>query len=232
MSFEYVAPGTFIMGSPSEELGHKDDETQHQVTLTQGFYMQTTEVTQGQWRAVMGTNPSHFSSCGFNCPVERVSWEDVQAFVSQLNTKGEGTYRLPTEAEWEYAARAGSTTAFANGEISDLHCGDLILDVIGWYCYNSGYVTHPVAQKQANAWGLYDMHGNVAEWVQDWYDGDYGLDPVQSITDPTGPPSGSDRVYRGGSCSYSAKGCRSAERRSYAPDGTSDGLGFRLVREP
>jgi len=196
MSFVPVQPGTFTMGSPSSEGERNSDETQHTVTLTKGFCMQTTEVTQGQWKAVMGSNPSYFSACGDNCPVETVSWYDVQDFISRLNEKGEGTYRLPTEAEWEYAARAGSTTAFANGGISGVNyliCNnDPNLSAMGWYCDNSG--THSVAQKQATAWGLYDMHGNVWEWCQDWY-GDYR---TGAVTDPSGPGTGSDRVIRGG----------------------------------
>ena len=118
MTFNLIPAGRFIMGSPSDEPGHWDEEYRHQVTLTQSYYMQTTEVTQGQWKAVMGSNPSRFSDCGDDCPVERVSWNDVQDFISELNKRGEGSYRLPTEAEWEYAARAGTTTAFANGDIT------------------------------------------------------------------------------------------------------------------
>ena len=233
MTFKYIPPGTFTMGSPTNELGRYRDETQHQVTLTQGFYMQTTEITQGQWKTVMGTNPSYFTSCGINCPVEQVSWDDVQTFISKMNQRGDGTYRLPTEAEWEYAARAGSTTAFANGDITELECGyDPNLAAMGWYCYNSGdvdfnFATRPVAQKQHNAWGLYDMHGNVWEWCQDWY-GDY---PTGLAIDPTGPSSSyhSDLVVRGGGWSYEARNCRSAVRgRTWSsPD---YGTGARLVR--
>jgi formylglycine-generating enzyme required for sulfatase activity len=228
MTFVRINPGTFWMGSPTDEPGRYSDETRHQVTLTNGYYLQTTEVTQGQWKAVMGSNPSHFSSCGEDCPVEKVSWTDVQEFISALNTlEGTTKYRLPTEAEWEYAARAGSMTAFANGEITKTDCDhDPNLAVMGWYCGNSGDTTHPVAQKQANAWGLYDMHGNVREWCSD-LDGSY---PSSAVTDPTGPSSGSDRVCRGGGYLNYARVCRSAHRYSHSPGDSYSDLGFRLAR--
>jgi len=229
MGFNLIPSGTFTMGSPTGELGRLSAETEHQVTLTQSFYMQTTEVTQGQWEAVMGSNPAQFSSCGSNCPIEYVSWDDVQSFIVALNGMGEGTYSLPTEAQWEYAARAGSTTAFANGDIMETECGyDSNLDVMGWYCYNASFTTHPVAQKDANVWGLYDMHGNVYEWVSDWY----GTYPSGSVTDPTGPFSGSDRVARGGSWNYDARYCRSAYRDSGYPGYRNGYFGFRLLRMP
>ncbi len=248
MSFKLIPAGTFMMGSPEDEPGRWDDETRHQVTLTKSFYMQTTEVTQGQWKAVMGSNPSYFSSCGDNCPVEQVSWDDVQGFIAALNRRGEGTYRLPTEAEWEYAARAGSSTAFANGGITavDYSCGyDPNLDAMGWYCGNSGVTysgcydasswggpscagTHPVAKKQANGWGLYDMHGNVWEWVQDWYD----TYSTGSVTDPAGSNSGSYRVERGGGWYSNARNCRSAKRSRYVPDYRNGLLGLRLLLPP
>ena len=229
MTFRYIPPGTFMMGSPTDEPDREDDEKQHQVTLTQVFYMQTTEVTQGQWKAVMDFNPSDFSSCGNDCPVDMVSWEEVQTFISKMNQRGEGTYRLPTEAEWEYAARAGTTTAIANGGISQLGCNyEPNLAAMGWYCNNSGDKTHPVARKTPNAWGLYDMHGNVREWCQDWY-GAYSIDPV---TDPSGPPTGSFRVKRGGSWGDGVGYCRSAIRNPYSPGEYGSDLGLRLVREP
>ena len=157
------------MGSPSGESNRDSDEKQHRVTLTREYYMQTTEVTQGQWRKVMGSNPSKFTNCGDNCPVEKVSWEDCQQFIQKLNgMEGTRKYRLPTEAEWEYAARAGTTGAYA---------GDL--DAMAWYDDNSGGKTHAVGGKSPNAWGLYDMHGNVYEWCQDWK-GNY---PSGSVTD-------------------------------------------------
>ena len=231
MTFKLIPAGTFMMGSPSYEPGRDDDETQHQVTFTQAFYMQTTEVTQDQWVAVMGSNPSDFSGCS-DCPVEQVSWNDIQTFITNLNTRGEGTYRLPTEAEWEYAARAGSTTEFANGDIT--YYADMIeceydpnLDAMGWYCYNSSS-TQSVGQKNPNAWGLYDMHGNVYEWCQDWY----GAYPSYSVTDPTGPLSGSDRVFRGAGWWNYARYCRSAYRGSSPPGDIGNVLGFRLVKNP
>lgn len=228
MTFKLIQAGTFTMGSPVNELGRLDDETQHEVTLTQSFYMQSTEVTQSQWEAVMGSNPSNNIGCS-DCPVDNVSWDDVQTFITELNTWGEGTYRLPTESEWEYAARAGTTTAFANGDITEADCGyDPNLDIIGWYCNNSSDTTHPVARKDPNAWGLYDMHGNVYEWCQDWY----GTYPSSSVTDPTGPTSGSARVRRGGSWNLNARECRSASRLSFEHPDRDYSLGFRLLRNP
>lgn len=223
MKFVKVPPGTFMMGSPSNEPGRGNDEKRHRVTLTKGFYMQTTEVTQGQWKAVMGSNPSKFKNCGDDCPVEKVSWNDVRKFIRKLNQReGGNKYRLPTEAEWEYAARAGSTGKFCfSGDNGNLR-------KYAWYDRNSGGKTHPVAQKQPNAWGLYDMHGNVYEWCQDWY-GDY---PSASVTNPTGPSGGSYRVVRGGSWDFYARLCRSAYRYSFTPGGRFSNLGFRLLRNP
>jgi formylglycine-generating enzyme required for sulfatase activity len=227
MKFVPIPAGWFMMGSPKDEPGRSDDETQHKVTISEPFFMQTTEVTQGQWKAVMGNNPSSFKDCGDNCPVENVSWDDIQDFIKKLNRKGEGTYRLPTEAEWEYAARAGSQTAFSNGDIAEKECGnDPNLSKAGWYCGNAGGKTHEVGQKQPNAWGLYDMHGNVWEWCQDWY-GNY---PFGAVTDPTGPDSGSSRVLRGGSWGSGARICRAARRSSSSPGYGGSNCGFRLVR--
>ncbi len=223
--FKLIPAGTFIMGSPPNEKGRINDETQHQVSLTQPFYIQTTEVTQNQWSKVMKNNPSHFF-CP-TCPVEMVSWDDAQAYVDEMNRMGEGTYSLPTEAQWEYAARAGSTTAFYNGGIKVFSGYDPNLDAIGWYGYNSDNKTHPVGQKSPNAWGLYDMSGNVLEWCRDWY-GDY---PSSAVTNPTGPLSGPFRVRRGGSWLYFSAYCRSAFRNGHnREDGSNHG--FRLVREP
>jgi formylglycine-generating enzyme required for sulfatase activity len=223
-----VKAGTFMMGSPAGESGRNDDERQHRVTLTRNYWMGETEVSQALWRAVMGNNPSSFSNCGGDCPVEQVSWDDCQAFIRKLNQLVPGGgFRLPTEAEWEYAARAGSTTAFANGGISELKCGnDANLNAMGWYCGNVKKRTHSVAQKQANRWGLYDMHGNVYEWCQDWY-GNY---PSGSVTDPTGSSSGFSRVNRGGGWRDDARLCRSADRYGLTPGGRVDALGLRLAR--
>jgi len=230
MEFVFIKPGTFTMGSPTNELGRDDDEKLHQVTLTQGIYIQTTEVTQSQWHCVMGSNPSKLKNCGLNCPVENVSWYDAMEFIKNLNRiDSKGQYRLPTEAEWEYAARAGTDTAFANGGISELRCGrDLNLDAIGWYCGNSGETAHPVAQKKPNAWGLYDMHGNVWEWCADWY-AEY---PSGSVTNPSGPSSGSVRIRRGGSWTFIAGGCRSAVRYGTRPVVHGSIIGFRLAIDP
>jgi len=230
MKFVYISPGTFMMGSPEGESGRYDNEMQHQVTLTQGFYIQTSEVTQGQWTAVMGNNPSFFNGCGDNCPVEQVSWNDVQQFIWRLNQlEGADKYRLPIEAEWEYACRAGSPAAFSAGGITALECDhDSNLAADAWFCGNSGKKSHPVAQKNANAWGLYDMHGNVSELCQDWY-GEY---PPDQITDPPGPTSGIDRTVRGGGWDSHARHCRSACRGAVSSGQSIYDAGFRLVRMP
>jgi formylglycine-generating enzyme required for sulfatase activity len=241
MTFVRIPAGTFMMGSPATELGRDEDEIQHEVTLTQAFYMQTTEVTQGQWQALMGQNPSSFQNCGDDCPVEHVSWGDIQEFVTRLNAQTtEGyTYRLPTEAEWEYAARAGSNTAFCEGDITEPYGNDPILNTLGWYGENSdaGYAgcdenddgrcigPQPVGGKIANEWGLFDMHGNVWEWCSDWY-GEY---PSGSVTDPLGPSSGDSRVLRGGSWYGTAAGCRSANRGRGLPGSRNNFNGFRLA---
>ena len=184
------------------------------VLISKAFELQTREVTQAQWQAVMGSNPSHVK--GPDLPVEQVSWDDAQAFISRLNGLGDFyRYRLPTEAEWEHAARAGRTGPYA---------GDL--EAMAWYDPNSGQKTHPVATKAANAWGLYDMHGNVWEWVQDW-DSDYS---ASAVTDPVGPSSGSDRVFRGGAWDFMEQGCRSAIRVGVPPGGSFYNVGLRLVR--
>ena len=228
MKFAYITPGAFMMGSPYGESGRDKDETQHQVTLTKGFYMQTTEVTQGQWYAIMGTRPwsgKEFVLDNANNPAVYISWNDCQEFIKRLNQKeGTNKYRLPTEAEWEYACRAGSTTRFYFGE-----SGSLLGDY-AWYDKNAWDAgekyAHTVAQKQPNAWGLYDMHGNVWEWCQDWH-GNY---PSGLVTDPAGPSSGAVRVLRGGSWFNHAGSVRSAYRAGCSPDYGNHFLGFRTVR--
>jgi len=170
----------------------------------------------------MEDNPSEFKDVSDDCPVENVSWEECQGFIKRLNLmEGTGSYRLPTEAEWEYACRAGSTTCFCFG-ISESG-----LNAYAWYDKNSKGRTHPVGRKKPSAWGLYDMHGNVWEWCQDWY-GDY---PSGSVTNPIGPSSGSNRVVRGGSWLNPASGCRAANRAVNSPERGCNYIGFRLLRE-
>lgn len=228
MEFILIRPGKFLMGSPEQEPGRYSGEKLHPVNLTKPFYMQTTEVTQEQWISMMKRNPSSHIGCGANCPVEQVSWEDVQRFIQKLNQKeGTDTYRLPTEAEWEYACRAGSTTAFPNGSISTLQCGvDDNLDAIGWYCGNSQNLIKPVAGKKANAWGLYDMLGNVQEWCQDWF----GAYPDDEVVNPKGPGKGSYRVMRGGVWYSPARDARCASRFGSPPHYRFQHIGFRLSR--
>ncbi|PID73938.1 MAG: hypothetical protein CSB33_01135 [Desulfobacterales bacterium] len=228
MQFVWIPPGEFLMGSPEDEPGRDDDEQQHRVTISKGFYMGKFPVTQAEWKRVMGGPPPElfFENCGDDCPVENVSWEDVQEFIKKLNQQSsEIRFRLPTEAEWEYACRAGTTTAFYNGGITEPDGADPNLDQIGWYDENSKDETHPVGQKKPNAWGLHDMSGNVWEWCQDWY-GDY---PDGAVVDPEGAGTGSDRVVRGGGWDDSAWGCRSAYRDNGSPSDQYDDGGFRLV---
>ena len=213
MKLAYIPSGIFQMGSSSRESFY-GFETIHTVRLSREFYMGRTEVTQAQWVAVMGSNPSYFKNCD-NCPVEQVSWEDVKDFIRKLNAKGEGVYRLPTEAEWEYAARAGTTGDYAGN-----------VDAMAWYSSNSGDKTHEVGTKEPNGWGLYDMHGNVWESVQDWLGG-YASG---SVSDPGGAASGSLRMYRGGSWNNQAGHVRSAYRNADAPSVRSETRGFRVVR--
>lgn len=201
MEMVWCPPGTFVMGSPEGEAGRDSDETQHQVTLTKGFWLAKTEVTQSQWESVMGKNRS--GNKGETLPVEKVSWKDCQKFCKKTGLS------LPTEAEWEYACRAGSTGLFAAG---------------GWCRADSGGATHPVGQKKPNEWGLYDMHGNVLEWCADWY-GDY---PSGVVTNPTGASSGSQRVLRGGGVYHDGVYCRSARRLRGDPSyRRGDDVGFR-----
>lgn len=214
MAFRYVGPGTFTMGSSNGD----SDENPHKVTLTRGFYLQTTEVTQAQWTALMGNNPSNFPDCGRNCPVENVSWEDVQRFIEKLNIIENGPrYRLPTETEWEYACRAGSTSDYStHTSVAEL-C---------WFDRNSDNKTHPVASKQANNWGFSDMHGNVWEWCASTYK-PY---PTKDVTDPEESPGGYYKVQRGGSWDESVYVCRSANRMYNEPAFKRNDTGFRLVR--
>jgi formylglycine-generating enzyme required for sulfatase activity len=226
----WIPPGEFVMGSPADELGRDDDETQHRVTLTQGFWLGKYEVTQAQWEAVMGRNPSHFK--GSNLPVEVVSWDDISqpgGFLEKANRQGSpnGRFRLPTEAQWEYACRAGTTTALNSGKnLTSTEGACPNLDEVGWYSQNSDSKTHPVGQKKANAWGLHDMHGNVWEWCADWYE----AYPQGAATDPTGPNNGSYRVFRGGSWYDIASRACCAYRYCYSPSCADFDYGFRLAR--
>ena len=225
MEFVWIRPGSFKMGSPSSERGcddesrHCDDEGPvHKVEISQGFWLGKYEVTQGQWKAVMGRNPSEFQGDDRR-PVERVSWRDVQTFIGRLNdAAGESLYRLPSEAEWEYACRAGSSGRWAGRRLGDY----------AWYRKNSGYGTKAVGGKSPNRWGLHDMHGNVAEWVQDWYDEDYYASSPRM--DPRGPASGSYRVLRGGHFISSAQYVRSALRYHTSPSNNDGHFGVRLVK--
>ena len=205
-----IRPGSFMMGSDSG-----GEKPVHKVILTQSFYLGKFEVTQEQWQAVMGSNPSNFK--GPKLPVENVSWDDCQSFLAELQVKTGRKFMLPTEAQWEYACRAGTTGDYAGN-----------LDAMAWYSENSGNTTHPVGQTRANAWGLYDMHGNVLEWCADRYS-DY---PSDAVSDPAGPSSGSFRVYRGGSWYDPADFCRSACRNWRIPGGRNYCLGLRLALAP
>ncbi len=264
-----VVPGTWLpvpsgmldMGAPTSEPCRSFTETLHQVTLTHGFVVQSTETTQGQFTSLMGYNPSFNPSCGMDCPVERVNWHESVAYCNALSTQagkapcyecassglgvvcdeapaysGQGAfscpgYRLPTEAEWEYAYRAGTQTAFYNGGIDASTCSlcvpEKTADKIGWHCDNAGGMTHPVEQLNSNAWGLFDMAGNVWEWCSDWNQNDLG---PYSATDPWGATTGTSRVARGGSWTNPASYLRAASRFSYDPLVRYPRIGFRCVR--
>ena len=209
-----IPAGEFQMGSDSAEA-YGDEKPVHTVRISKTFWLGKTEVTQALWQAVMGSNPSDFDK-GDTYPVETVSWDDCRSFITKLNEMfGGNAFRLPTEAEWEYACRAGTT--------EDRYGS---LDAIAWYYGNSGNTTHPVGQKQANAWGLFDMLGNVWEWCQDWYGG-YS---AGYQTDPAGPAAGDARVVRGGTWSSNVWYVRSSSRYIYVPGSRLSGLGFRLAR--
>ena len=208
----YVSGGTFIMGGDDSS----DQMPTHSVTLS-SYYICKYEVTQALWRAVMGSNPSNFK--GNNLPVENVSWYDCQTFIKRLNSYTGRNFRLPTEAEWEFAARGGNYSRHYK------YSGSNYIDGVAWYIDNSNKRPHPVGAKQPNELGLYDMSGNVGEWCSDW-DGSYSF---YSQTNPTGPNSGSFRVHRGGFWRYNAKYCRTPERNSKTPDYCVNYIGLRLV---
>jgi formylglycine-generating enzyme required for sulfatase activity len=247
MRFVLVPAGSFTMGSPKSEEGRQWNETLHRVTISKSFYLGETEVTQGQWNQLVSPNPSSFK-LGNSYPVDSVSWDEAMQFISFLN-KREGTrrYRLPTEAEWEYACRAGSTTAFTQGPVTTFSCNDpepALVDM-AWYCYNSGlqnppgdFKPHPAKTRKPNKWGLYDMHGNVQEWVMDackWRN--IWRAKVGVITDTyrnniVNPleKNGDHRVIRGGGWYQTSKYQRSAYRSYYKPFVKRNSLGFRIVR--
>jgi formylglycine-generating enzyme required for sulfatase activity len=239
MEFVPIPAGRFLMGSPNSDRDARDfEKPQHKVTISRPFWLGRYEVTQAEWEAVLGGNPyvRDRSNPYYNLPgmAERITrpnhpatvlWNDAQAFISALNEReGGARYRLPTEAEWEYAARAGTPTRYSFGD------NDRDLERYAWYggdFQTGGH--HPVGAKQPNPWGLHDVHGNVWEWVQDWYDPDYYA--RTPAIDPQGPEAGRERVVRGGSWHATATSWRTAFRRDYDPDYRGISIGFRLLRE-
>jgi formylglycine-generating enzyme required for sulfatase activity len=232
MKLMLIPKGTFMMGSPESEQGRFENETQHDVTISKDYYLGVYEVTQAQHEKVMGKNPSHFQGAivgneNADLPVENVSWEDAVEFCKKLSDlpeekKAGRVYRLPTEAEWEYACRAGSKTSYSFGSNSK-SLGDY-----AWFVDNSSEHTHPVGEKKANAWGLYDMHGNAWEWCSDRH----GAYPKGAVSDPSGPNRGTSRVIRGGGWDLGAAVCRSAFRLRYTPSFRNIYLGFRVALSP
>jgi sulfatase modifying factor 1 len=242
----WVEPGTFTMGSPPSEAettvggsGRDPNETQHQVTLTNGFWLGKHEVTQDQWEKVMGSNPSHFK--GGDRPVETVSWDDVTSFCEKLTEKESFagrlpagmSYQLPTEAQWEYACRAGTTTAYSWGDdFNSTRANYTVQDPYSFHSISGIDQTRDVGQYAANPWGFYDMHGNVREWCADRSRTNLDAYPTGSVTDPTGPADGSGRQFRGGSWKNGASRLRSANRTTYLPNNWFNDHGFRLSLRP
>jgi formylglycine-generating enzyme required for sulfatase activity len=239
-----IPAGKFTMGSPKDELHRNADEQQHEVTIGKPFYLGAFEVTQEQYQKVMGTNPSFFCKTGTGkarvkendtseYPVERVSWLDAVEFCRKLSALEKKHYRLPTEAEWEYACRAGTTTVFNVGDDFNSNRGNI--NGLSYSAYGKAEAgpfwrsTLQGGEYKKNAFGLYDMHGNVQEWCSDWYDEDYYKNSPK--TDPTGPANGTERILRGGGWPSSAKACRSAARGHLPPDEKSYTSGFRVVLE-
>ena len=219
MDFVLIPAGTFVMGA---EESRADEKPVTKVTISQPFYFGKYEVTQEQWHAVMTNNPSHYK--GTNLPVEQVSWNVAQGFLTNLNARVKGyRFRLPSEAEWEHACRAGTTTHYSFGD------GDTALPEYGWFTGNGERRTHPVGEKKPNTWGLYDMHGNVWEWCQDWY----APYPGGEVTDPTGPATGTNIVMRGGSWSHGSRDLWSSFRFGrFKRDFPFRSVGFRVVAVP
>jgi formylglycine-generating enzyme required for sulfatase activity len=241
MTFVEIPPGRFTMGSAASEAGRNPDEVLHDVTITRPFYLGQFEVTQQDWRAVMGTSPSTFTGCGSKCPVESVTFLEVQQFIERLNARRTSAaaaasapalrYRLPTEAEWEYACRAGTTGPFSTGE----NIAPAQANYNGKYPYGTAVQGEfrqkpaPVGSFPLNPWGLGDMHGNVWEWTSDWY-GPY-RDASSENIDPHGPPSSDKRVIRGGSWYFDANSTRCGLRYTHAPSDKGFSLGFRLAAD-
>lgn len=230
MEFRLIPAGSFMMGSPPTEAEREPQEAFHRAEIPRAFYLGKFEVTQGEWRQVMETNPSHFSDCGRRCPVERVNFHQVQEFIARLEKlSGGARFRLPTEAEWEYACRAGTTTPFNTGATLSTdqanYNGDF--SYAGQPRGNNRQRTMPVGSFAPNAWGLYDMHGNVWEWCEDWYCPQWNGQPMNSEDScHTG-----FKVIRGGSWAFNAQSARSALRYTHRPQDLGYSLGFRLVRE-
>jgi len=220
----YIKGGCYQMGANEDDNdAYPEESPAHEVCLA-GFYMGKYEVTQGQWQLIMGSNSSTPSTCnGNNCPVDNVSWSGARDFIITLNSKsGGGTFRLPTEAEWEYAARSGGRR--------EKYSGGNTLDSVAWYAENSGRKNHPVGTKAPNGLGIYDMSGNVWEWTNDWYGSDYYKNSTRNH--PSGPDSGADRVVRGGCVTGEAANLRVSRRTGYPPDFRKPALGFRILRTP
>jgi len=220
-----IPAGDFMMGSPeSDGPANSDEKPQHRVRITRPFYLGKYLVTQEQWQETMGSNPSIVH--GPNKPADNVSWEDCQQFCDALNKKPHpgGKFMLPTEAQWEYACRAGSTTSFCFGN------DETELKEYAWYFENSHLQSHPIGTIRPNVWGLYDMHGNVCEWCQDWYGRDYYAN--SPTDDPTGPAAGSERTFRGGGWDHSARSCRSVHRSYGDPGCRNYILGLRVALVP
>jgi formylglycine-generating enzyme required for sulfatase activity len=227
MKFVWIPPGHFIMGSPKEEPERQPipDEPQHKVTLTKGFYMGVYLVTQEQWQTVTGRNPSYFKG-DKNLPVEHISWHDCQRFLAKLRETDDKPYRLPTEAEWEYSCRAGTTTTFFFGTTISTDQANFN----GTFPYTGSKKgvfrnqTTPVGSFPANPWGLFDMHGNLLQWCQDWA----GSYPQQDVSDPKGPENGTERILRGGPYNFYGGSLRSASRYPMRPDIGNASAGVRV----